>query len=210
MRKAIGVSWLCATLAAASILLAEEDHKIKKELFQTSDRCFACHNGLSTSAGEDISIGFSWRPTMMANSARDPYWQAGVRRESIDHAESRAVIEDECSKCHMPMARYQSKFDGHEGEVFSHLSFGSDDRLDRMAQDGVSCSLCHQITKDKLGTRESLVGGFVVDTVRNLGEREEYGDLRQARASGATHRLALGQARHRQLRPGRSGHRARG
>src|SRR6266850_1835488 len=178
MRKAIGVSWLCATLAAASILLAEEDHKIKKELFQTSDRCFACHNGLSTSAGEDISIGFSWRPTMMANSARDPYWQAGVRRESIDHAESKAAIEDECSKCHMPMARYQSKFEGKEGEVFSHLSFGSDDRMDQMAQDGVSCSLCHQITKDKLGTPESLVGGFVVDTTRSLGEREEYGPFK--------------------------------
>ena len=44
-----------------------------------------------------------------------------------------------------------------------------------MAQDGVSCSLCHQISKDKLGTRESLVGGFVVDTARKLGEREEYG-----------------------------------
>ena len=63
------------------------DTKLKKELFQTSDRCFACHNGLSTSAGEDISIGFSWRPTMMANSARDPYWQAGVRRET--HRSSR-------------------------------------------------------------------------------------------------------------------------
>src|SRR5690348_10639977 len=86
------------------------DGKIKKELFQTSGRCFACHNLLSTSSGEDISIGFSWRPTMMANSARDPYWQAGVRRESIDHAESKSEIEDECSKCHMPMARYQSHF----------------------------------------------------------------------------------------------------
>jgi hypothetical protein len=82
------------------------------ELFKTSDRCFACHNGLSTSAGEDISIGFGWRPSMMANSARDPYWQAGVRRESLDHPESKAVIEDECSKCHMPMARYQSKYEG--------------------------------------------------------------------------------------------------
>src|SRR5947208_6980096 len=116
MRKAIGVSWLCATLAAASILLAETDHKTKQELFQTSDRCFACHNSLSTSAGEDISIGFAWRPTMMANSARDPYWQAGVRRESIDHPESRTAVEADCSKWHMPMARYQSKFDGHEGE----------------------------------------------------------------------------------------------
>ena len=186
MRKAVNI-WTVTAICGVSLLLllspepgqtAAPDHKIKKELFQTSDRCFACHNGLSTSAGEDISIGFSWRPTMMANSARDPYWQAGVRRESIDHAESKAAIEDECSKCHMPMARYQSKFDGKEGEVFSHLSFGSDDRLDQMAQDGVSCSLCHQITKDKLGTPESLVGGFVIDTARNRGEREEYGPFK--------------------------------
>ena len=169
---------LTLLVAPKSDQAAATDHKIKKELFQTSDRCFACHNGLSTSAGEDISIGFGWRPTMMANSARDPYWQAGVRRESIDHAESKAKIEDECSKCHMPMARYQSKFEGKEGEVFSHLSFGSNDRLDQMAQDGVSCSLCHQITKDKLGTRESLVGGFVVDTKRSKGEREEYGPFK--------------------------------
>jgi len=75
---------------------ANQHPKITKELFQTSDRCFACHNTLSTSYGEDISIGFAWRPTMMANSARDPYWQAGVRRESIDHPEARSVIEDEC------------------------------------------------------------------------------------------------------------------
>jgi hypothetical protein len=158
---------------------AGSDRKSGKiELFQASDRCFACHNGLSNSSGEDISIGFGWRPSMMANSARDPYWQAGVRRESLDHAESKAAIEDECSKCHMPMARYQSKYEGREGEVFSHLNFDSDDQIDRLAQDGVSCSLCHQITKDKLGTPESLVGGFVVDTTRRRGEREEYGPFK--------------------------------
>ena len=115
---------------------------------------------------------------MMANSARDPYWQAGVRRESIDHAEAKAEIEDECSKCHMPMARFQANFEGKKGEVFSHLNFGSDDRMDQLAQDGVSCSLCHQITKDKLGTPESLVGGFVVDTTRSLGERQEFGPFK--------------------------------
>ena len=171
-------------LAAVTILLslpasdhaAEPDrHPAKIGLFQTSDRCFACHNGLSTSGGEDISIGFGWRATMMANSARDPYWQAGVRRESLDHPRSQVAIEDECSKCHMPMARYQSKYEEHEGEVFSRLDFDSDKPIDRLAQDGVSCSLCHQITKEKLGTRESLVGGFVIDTTRPRGQREEYG-----------------------------------
>ena len=170
-----GVILLCLP---ASSKAGRPDDKIKKELFQTSDRCLACHNTLSTSQGEDISIGFNWRPTMMANSARDPYWQAGVRRETIDHGEAKAAIEDECSKCHMPMARYQSKFGGHEGEVFSHTSFGSDDRMDQFAQDGVSCSLCHQITKEKLGTRESLVGGFVIDTTKNAGERDEYGPFK--------------------------------
>jgi len=185
MEKSARISGLVLLAMVAMLLavphfspIAGSSDKDHKDLFQTSDRCFACHNGLSTSGGEDISIGLSWRPTMMANSARDPYWQAGVRRESIDHAESKKAIEDECAICHMPMARYQSHYEGKEAEVFSHLTQGSDDRMDRLAQDGVSCSLCHQITKDKLGTRESLVGGFVVDTTKSRGERAEYGPFK--------------------------------
>ncbi len=143
--------------------------------FQTSDRCIACHNGLSTPWGEDISIGFAWRPSMMANSSRDPYWQAGVRREVTDHPGSRAAIEDECSICHMPMARYESKLAGREGQVFAHLGFNPGDPGDRLAADGVSCSLCHQMSREKLGTRESFVGGFVLDPPNAQGERPEYG-----------------------------------
>jgi hypothetical protein len=149
--------------------------KVAGPLFQTSDRCIACHNGLTTPSGQDVSIGFNWRPSMMSNAARDPYWQAGVRRETIDHPESRAAIEDECSICHMPMARFQAKVAGHEGQIFAHLPFDPQKDEDRIAADGVSCSLCHQITKDKLGTRESFIGGFVVDTTKPKGERAEYG-----------------------------------
>jgi len=170
----IGVSLLFPSVGQSG----EPPAKKQKPLFQTSDRCFACHNGLATPSGEDISIGFAWRASIMANSARDPYWQAGVRREVTDHPESRAAIEDECSICHMPMARFESKASGHDGEVFSHLPFGSDKRADLIAEDGVSCSLCHQVTKDKLGTPESFVGGFVVDTTRPLGQREEYGPFK--------------------------------
>ena len=173
---------------------------VHNELFQTSDRCFACHNGLSTSAGEDISIGLSWRPTMMANSARDPYWQAGVRRETLDHPESKAAIEDECAVCHMPMARYQSQYEGKEAEVFSRLGLYSGDRMDRLSQDGVSCSMCHQITADKLGTRDSFVGRFVVDTTKKRGERPEFGpykiedgQVRIMRTSSAGYRPTEGE-----------------
>ena len=48
-------------------------------LFTHSENCVACHNNLSTATGEDVSIGTTWRSTMMANSARDPYWHAGVQ-----------------------------------------------------------------------------------------------------------------------------------
>ena len=176
MRKWI-FSCCLAALLLAGMQSAEPPHRASAH-FRTSERCIACHNGLLTSSGEDISIGFDWRPSMMANSSRDPYWQAGVRRELIDHPESRAVIEDECSKCHMPMARYDSKRSGKEGEVFSHLPFDPGKPGDRLAADGVSCSLCHQIGKEKLGTPESFVGGFTIQPATPEGGRPVYGPFK--------------------------------
>jgi len=156
--------------------------------FQTSERCLACHNGLSTASGEDISIGSNWRTSMMANAARDPYWHAGVRRETIDHPTAKAAIEDECSICHMPAARYEAKLAGHEGEVFSHLPFVMNKPGDRLAADGVTCSVCHQITPDNFGKRESFIGGFKIDTTRPSGERPVYGPFKVESAQTAVMR----------------------
>ena len=167
--------WITLPLAAAVLLVAAGGKKNAQPQFQTSDRCLACHNGLQTSAGQDVSIGYDWRATMMANSSRDPYWHAGVRRETIDHPESQAEIEDECSVCHMPITRYEAMLAGHKGQVFAHLPFEGNNPAQRPAQDGVSCSVCHQITKRKLGTRESFNGGFVVDPPDAAGNRTEYG-----------------------------------
>jgi hypothetical protein len=144
-------------------------------LFVTADRCMACHNKLVTAAGEDVSIGFLWRPTMMANSARDPYWRAAVRRETLDRPAVAAAIEDECSKCHMPMMRYAAHVAGHEGAVFANPPAGGPTPAAQLAADGVSCSMCHQITADNLGTEESLVGGFTVDETAPLDHRAVFG-----------------------------------
>ncbi|MES1255694.1 MAG: hypothetical protein ABUS56_08800 [Acidobacteriota bacterium] len=143
--------------------------------FQTSDRCVACHNGITTSTGEDISIGLAWRTSMMGNSGRDPYWMAGVRREITDHPMAEKLIQDECTICHMPMMRYESKLAGGEGQVFAHLPPDRSNPLDKMSDDGVSCSVCHQITGEGLGTRASFVGGFKIDEKTKYGERHEYG-----------------------------------
>jgi hypothetical protein len=145
-------------------------------LFRTADNCMACHNLLTAPSGEDVSIGLNWRPSMMANSARDPYWQAGVQREVLDHPEAQEAIEGECSICHMPMARYETRIRGLKGEVFAHLPVGkTETEADLLADDGVSCTMCHQITDENLGEKESFVGHFVVDDTRGWGERSIFG-----------------------------------
>ena len=167
--------WLALASPCALTSASGGDKTDLKVAFQTSDRCLACHNGLTTPSGKDVSIGFDWRSSIMANSARDPYWQASVRREDIEHPESSAKLEDGCADCHMPIARYQAKLQGRLGEVFAHLPFDNDPKKNAAAEDGVSCSVCHQIGKEKLGTRESFNGGFVVDAPQSKNDHPEYG-----------------------------------
>jgi hypothetical protein len=177
MRKSrVYLAIAIASLLSSSTLMrgGEAKNGLKPE-FHTSDRCMACHNGLTTPSGKDISIGFDWRSSIMGNSARDPYWQASVRREDIEHPESKAEIEDGCADCHMPISRYEAKLQGKLGGVFEHLPFDSDPKKNAAAEDGVSCSVCHQISKEKLGTRESYNGGFVVENPPAKNDHPEFG-----------------------------------
>src|SRR6059036_56942 len=112
------LSLLAGFIIAAPTLMSGAQHPALDRKFQTSDRCLACHNGMVTASGQDVSIGIDWRSGIMANSSRDPYWQGSVRRESIDHPESRADIKDICSTCHMPMSHYEAKWQGRKAEVF--------------------------------------------------------------------------------------------
>lgn len=145
-------------------------------LFSTADQCSACHDTLVTPSGEDISMGVAWGASVMANSAKDPYWQAAVRREGFDHPSVATEIEHECSVCHMPMAHTEEEAEGRKGEIFSHLPVGQADApLDLLAQDGVSCTACHQIEDVNLGAPRSFTGGFVVDTAMPWDQRVIFG-----------------------------------
>ena len=156
------IVWSAGTSAQTAKPAGKPAHDA--QFFATSDQCMACHNGLKTPAGEDVSIGSSWRASMMANASRDPYWQAGVRRETLDHPAEAAAIQDECATCHMPMSRTQAHTAGRPGGVFEHLPVaGTSERDDLLAHDGVSCSMCHQITERNLGTPESFTGRYVVN-----------------------------------------------
>lgn len=168
--------WLFLTLVLAAGATPQAPGAHRPQLFVASDQCMACHNGLVTAAGQDVSIGVAWRTTMMANSARDPYWQAAVRRETLDHPDARAAIEHECAACHMPMPRFEAKSAGLLSGVFAHLPIGAgQERTRRLAADGVSCTLCHQIRRDGLGAPSSFTAGFVIDARTPLDGRAIFG-----------------------------------
>jgi nitrate/TMAO reductase-like tetraheme cytochrome c subunit len=145
-------------------------------LFTVSNNCIACHNQIINQLGKDLSIGSDWSGSMMANSARDPYWQAAIRRETLEQPEASRAIQHECAACHMPMTRYRAKIQGLKGEVFTHFPITPNNTPDHnLAEDGVSCTTCHQIRKDKLGSEESFTAGFVMDNKTPMGQRKIYG-----------------------------------
>lgn len=131
---------------------------VPAEVFTHSSRCIACHQQIVAN-GEDVPIASGWRASMMANAARDPYWQAAVRRETLDHPAAATAIEHECAACHMPMVRFPAHRAGGKTSVFASTAAP-------MAVDGVSCSVCHRIAPEPLGDRDSFNGGFGVDVTR--------------------------------------------
>jgi len=146
------------------------------DLFITSDRCLACHNGIINAHGSDVSIGANWQASMMAHASRDPYWQAAVRRECLEHPTAQAAIQNECAGCHMPMDRYHAKANGRLGSVFDNLPVArAQTPAARLAADAVSCTLCHQITPEHLGQKQSFTAGFDIDHEKPLGQRAIHG-----------------------------------
>ena len=145
------------------------------DLFAGSGLCTGCHSAMTDAAGKDVSLGRNWSATMMANSSKDPYWIATVRSEVELEPELRAVIEQKCATCHMPMAEVTALAAGEAtlllDEGFSSLNHS----LYNLARDGVSCNLCHQIEAGNFRAPESFSGGFIIDLQAPSDSRLAYG-----------------------------------
>lgn len=155
------------------------------ELFSASGACAICHAEMTDDSGADVSIDTYWRATMMANAVRDPYWQASVRNEGLLNPGLQEAIEEKCAVCHMPMAERTAAFFGDPIGIFGEgfLEPGNEQHV--MALDGVSCTLCHQITDAGLGLPVSYSGGFVIDTELPKGDRQIYGPFSVSQADVA-------------------------
>ena len=95
---------------------------------------------------------------MMANAAKDPLWRAKVSSEVSEFdwfPGLPAAIEEKCIKCHSPVLYKQSVFDGLTYSI-------ADLENDRLARDGDTCTVCHQILPDNFGIKDSFSGDFMI------------------------------------------------
>jgi hypothetical protein len=173
-RSAISALFLLAALGLPASLAGQSAGV--PQLFHTADQCMACHNQLVAPSGQDVSIGFNWRSSMMGNSGRDPYWMAAVRRETMDHPAATAAIEDKCTVCHLAMARTTHVAEGGQGKAFQYFPGAAVPGPHALlAADGVSCTVCHQVQNVALGEMESFTGGYTIDLTTPMGDRSAVG-----------------------------------
>lgn len=129
--------------------------------FEPARECALCHTRLSDPNDAKRTVGQYplWLGTMMANSARDPFWRAKVQDEVRLNPSAAAVIEDKCLRCHAPAQQYAHRAAGTSMKLRD---------LDELGVDGATCSVCHQITAAGLGGKSSFTGGFIIDTEQRI------------------------------------------
>lgn len=128
------------------------------EVFATGDGCAMCHsnadgaNALRSATGEDVAPYDLWVGSVMAQSFRDPYWRATVQKEIAADPASGDDVQALCTRCHAPMVHHSRRLAGLGPRPVAAMV------EDPLARDGVSCTVCHQIPADGLGTEISLDG----------------------------------------------------
>ncbi len=128
------------------------------EAFATGDGCAMCHSTAATAmamrsaTGDDVSPHGLWQASVMAQSFRDPYWRASVAKEVALDPARREEVEALCLRCHAPMAHHSRRL-AQQGPASVHELAN-----EPLARDGVSCTVCHQIQAEGLGTEATFAG----------------------------------------------------
>ena len=144
--------------------------------FSGSGNCSQCHDNLTDSQGNDLSIVKNWSTSMMANSSRDPYWRAKVASELHRNPQLSDEINDKCSRCHAPMANDAMKKDNVHLEILGNGMLNAAHAYYDQALDGVSCTACHQISdNDLLGTLGGFSGQYRILSYENPIDRPIFG-----------------------------------
>ncbi len=134
-------------------------------IFPKATSCEGCHgfdingNANLDEQGNDVNVHDDWKATMMANSAKDPFWRAKVSHEILVNPNHSLDLQSKCTSCHAPMGHYTAILRGMEHYLMDSLL------VDTIGIDGVSCGACHQQADvPQLGSLHS--GSLIFDTTR--------------------------------------------
>lgn len=120
-------------------------------IFPTVSACVGCHGRDESGhasvdlAGNDVNVVDDWSATMMANSAKDPFWRAKVSHEILLYPMHSAAIQDKCTSCHAPNGRYTANYRGHGPYSIADML------ADTIGLEGVNCATCHMISQEDFG-----------------------------------------------------------
>lgn len=146
--------------------------KATSSRFAGAEDCAFCHateagsKTLKDAADRDVSPYSSWKVSMMGLSTRDPYYLAVFRHELDKKPGATAALEATCTRCHAPMGSVERVAQGTSVHYDDLLGGKAKEQV--LAREGVSCTLCHQIRPDGLGTPASYTGGYVIGTDRKI------------------------------------------
>jgi len=166
----------------------------------------------------DLSPHGEWRASPMGLSGRDPIFLAQLQGETNNLPALKTCTEDTCFHCHGVMGERQLAIDTHGADTQGCEQFfaisppagvpagqpftldmlrqwpeskeNSSQKYGALARDGVSCAVCHHITKEDLGEEQTFTGNFLTGPADEL-----YGPYRSVsrafmeRALGITPKL---------------------
>jgi hypothetical protein len=172
--------------------------------FLTSSQCMGCHSatnddmvypfGESNQKPINVSPYTEWRASMMGLAGRDPIFHAQLESEKTLYPARKEFFDNTCYRCHGVMGQRQLELD--KKQPFSHemvyaLPDDADGRYGALARDGISCAVCHQMSKEDMGTLPVFTGKFKLEppTVVN-GPYDQLVTLTMKQATGITPRFA--------------------
>jgi len=191
MLKKIYRACVCSMLCLYSVASLSEVTTFTSSHFSGSGNCSSCHDGLTDTSGDDVSIVKDWGASMMANATKDPFWKAKVETELKRNPHLSDLINDKCTKCHAPMANYEITKVAPAGQVTLFGTGGlldPDNTLHNAAMNGVSCTVCHQITDDAtLGTLDGFSGNYNINDTKTIyGQFSNINTQRMSNSTGYT------------------------
>jgi hypothetical protein len=170
--------------------------------FLTSSQCLGCHSASKENMAFlfeeeqqppiNLSPYTEWRASMMGLAGRDPIFHAQLESEKAMRPAQSAFLDNTCYRCHGVMGQRQLESD--KNQPFEHnmvyaLMDDADGKYGALARDGVSCAVCHRVSKEGLGKPATFTGRFKIDPANvSNGPYDQLVTLPMKNATGVTPR----------------------